>query len=110
MNEVPSFDMVMEVEEAYVQREIPGMEHEEPSLKLVLVITHNERVKVEKVVVFNEELRLKKNKKGYTATFEKDALLTFKGTEVLGTLFHSIDDSPRQLPITFEIKEDLYLP
>lgn len=108
--ETENFEIVIEVKEAYIQREIPGLEELKPQLKLYLIINHNEWVNIEKVAILAENLVLKKYKNGYTATFEKEELLTFKGSSVSGILFHTVDQKQREIPIEFKVKEDLYLP
>ena len=100
----------MEVLESYVQREIPGQESIPPSLKVHLHIKHNDRIKVKQLNLLTEQLTLNKYKEYYSATFKKDQLLSFKGKEVNGILFLTVDNQERQVPLVFTIKEDLYLP
>ena len=76
----------------------------------ILPLSDYEWVNIEKVAILAENLVLKKYKNGYTATFEKEELLTFKGSSVSGILFHTVDQKQREIPIEFKIKEDLYLP
>ena len=76
----------------------------------ILPLSDYEWVNIEKVAILAENLVLKKYKNGYIATFEKEELLTFKGSSVSGILFHTVDQKQREIPIEFKIKEDLYLP
>lgn len=103
-------NLILEVEQAYVQREYPGIEGVHPQLKVHLTLVQNERVQINKVSLLNEELVLKKYKNTYTATFKNDGLLTFKGEVVPGIILYTLNQKQGEMPIKFEIKEDLYLP
>lgn len=102
--------IILDVVEAFIQREYAGMEGALPQLKVTLSLVHHNSVEIEKVLLLNEELLLSKSGNTYTAIFKNDGLLTFKGTVASGILTHSIDGMQRELPINFKIKEDLYLP
>lgn len=108
--ETTNFDIVMEVEEAYIQREIPGVAELKPLVKIYLIVQHDEQVQLDKVKVFGEELPLQKSKNVYSATFQIDPLLTFKGMSVSGLLVYRVADKQRELPIVFQIREDVYMP
>jgi len=104
------FGQAMEVKEAWVQREIPGMEGLKPQLKVYLIVVHKEGVEMGALALLNEVLVLKKDQNSYTATLKKDGLKAFKGIAVPGVLSYTDNGKSRDLPIEFEIKEALYLP